>query len=445
MRKKVFGPLRVWHWLTEPPASIERPELRRHTHLLLSILASLSLVWGMAVASILLRIGLGGTKSAGADLSTTSVIMYLCGGVVMISAFLIARRGHAATASRLFVGVALALSFLYIVYTRDIRVLDFPINAIVLCSLLLTPADMGVTYALTLFFYLLLPFLIRSVTLAQMINVLVVTFFIGAVSVASTLFHERNLKQLENQALEMAKDAKRLEETKRMESVARMAAGAAHEFNNTLMSISAYAQAMERSATGVAVDDAKAILEASRQGSRLTDKVLSLSQQQLLKPKAVNVEDMLRSRERDLGSFLRPGTRLILRSSPRPIVLQIDADHFFEALRTLVRKAEGNLGEHGNITIWWKAVDLPRNDDRYLPAGAYCAFTISNSGPRTNVAVDNRIFDPFSETPETGIDVLDIAAALGIVRQIGGQIETRTDPELGTVFVVTVPMWTPAP
>ena len=435
----MFGLSRVWPWLTQPPASIERPELLRQVHLLLSILAALSAVWIVAIASILVRAGLHGIETAGAELSTTSSLMYLCGGAATFFSYLLARRGHPMVASRILVSVALALAFLQILITGDIRVVDYPINAIVLCSLLLTPADMGVTFALTVAFYLLLPSLIHAGTLLQMVNILIVTFFIGAVSFLATLFHRRNLKQLENQAAQMAKDAKRGEETRNMETVARMATGVAHEFNNVLMAISAYAEIMELRAQGNAVDDAKGILEASRRGSQVTEKILSLSQQQFLKPKAVDVAELLHGRERDLVSFFGPGRRLSLRSSAEPIVLLIDPDLFYEALRTLVRKAGENGPVHGTITIGWKLEALPQNDDSYLPAGNYCAITISNSGPEAQEPLKSRIPEPLSGDAEVHTEDISLAAAYGIVRQIGGQIETRIDSGVSTIFVVTVP------
>jgi len=435
----MFGLSGVWPWLTEPPAIIERPELRRQVHLLLSILAALSAVWIVAIASILVRAGLHGIEAAGAELSTTSSLMYLSGGAATFFSYLLARRGHPMVASRILVSVALALSFLQILITGDIRVVDFPINAIVLCSLLLTPADMGVAFALTVAFYLLLPSLIHTGTLLQMVDILIVTFFIGAASFLATLFHRRNLKQLENQAAQMAKDAKRGEETRSMETVARMATGVAHEFNNILMAISAYAEIMERRAQGNAVDDAKGILEASRRGSQVTEKILSLSQQQLLKSKAVDVTELLHSRERDLVSYLEPGTRLVLRRSAEPIVLLIDPELFYEALRTLARKAEQNGREHGAITIGWKLEALPQNGDSYLPAGTYCAITISNSGPSAQGSLENRLPEPLSGEVDMNTEDIALAAAYGIVRQIGGQIEARTDSGIGTIFVITVP------
>ncbi len=435
----MFVPYRVWRWLTEPPASMERPELRRRTHLLLSILASLVVVWVVAVAAIVLRIGFAGANPSGADLSATTSLMYLSGGAVVFFSYLLARWGRYTVASRLLVGVALTLSFLQIAITRDVQTIDFPLNAIVLCSLLLPPADMGATYALTIVGYLSVPYIIPSVTMSDMISILMVAFFIGGVSFAATLIHERDLRQLENQASQMAKDAKRLMETRKMETVARMAAGVAHEFNNILMAITGYAEIMERRAKGIAIDDAKGILAASRQGSRLTEQLLSFSQQQLMKPTVVNIDDLLRNRERHLSESMRPETRLLLRSSPEPIVLHIDGDLFCEALHALVRKAEENIPDHGTITIRSKVVDLPPDSGSYLPPGPYCAITISNSGPRGAGTVENRMLEPLLEDTEIATEDINVAAAYGIVRQVGGQIETRADPELGTVCVVTVP------
>jgi len=435
----MFGPVRLFRWFTEPTNKMADPELRRRSRFFLSMLAVLWVIWILMVLSLPLRITLAHGEGSRHYLSTQLPIVFLAIGVTGSVVSALARRGFYSTAARLFGAAPAVIAFGWIFVTGDLQLIAVPVVAIALCSVLLSSLDTIVAFVVIMVGYLIVPGMIAGVSTWDVSGAMILTTVIGSVSLAATVFRTRDRRQIVAQAVELTQNNERLGDAKKMEAIARLSSGIANEFSRIVAAVDADAQIIERTGGGAALERAKSIRHATERAGRLTDRLLSFSEQQTLQVTSVDIDEVMRTHEHILNSLAREDTTILLRPSPESKILKVDVELFCLAIQTLVRKAQENIHGGGTITIETRIADLPHGDGVSLPAGAYCAVIIRNSGSVDTAGDGTRIFEPFFTTGEFGTGDLDLAAAYGIVRQSGGSVEMRIDPELGATFEVTVP------
>jgi two-component system cell cycle sensor histidine kinase/response regulator CckA len=258
-------------------------------------------------------------------------------------------------------------------------------------------------------------------------------------STAEVLIRKGDLNHIEAQSAELSKNHEQVVDARKMEAVARLSAGVAHEFNNILTAIMGFTDVIDRRPADNRKEYTARIREASVRASQLVEGLLAYSQQQLIDQGMVNLDDWIRNQERRLRAELRPETRLLLRFSSETKIVDIDSGLLQRAMLTVVKTAEENLPEGGTLSVETGCIQLPRSNRLLLPHGEYCTIRIRDNGPRKDPETLSRIFEPFFTTGEFGTGSLDLAAAYGIVRQLGGQVETRSDPDHGNSITVTMP------
>jgi len=436
----MFRPDRLWHWFTEPSEKVKLPEQRRRVRFLLSILAVLWIVWFLIVCSVPVQVLLEGVVQKRRYLLTGFPLVLLAVGLFVLIASLFARKGSYTTAARILVAATIVPAMVELFVTRNMLVIVIPITGVVISSALLPPVDTIVCYAATVLGYLLVPQLLPDIEFSDVTNVIMVATMIGSVSLSQSILRNRDLAQIERQTAELLKNQDRLLEAKKMEAVARLSSGVAHEFNNILMAISGNAQIIEeRIVDGAAVEYTKRIQKSVNRASRLTENLLSFSQQQLLRPVSVDLDDVLKAHELKLKESLGSGVTLAVNRSTDQKNVRLDIELFCRAIQTLVKQSATNIDGHGTITIQTMVCDLSKDNELYLPAGSYCAIDIRESASLKTTPSGNRQFEPFFTTGEFGSGDVDLAAAYGIVRQSGGHVGAETNNELGIAFIVTVP------
>jgi len=437
----VISPARVWHCFFDSRSSLETPELRRRRRLLNFVLVGFWLMWLMILSLIPLQISETVDVVRKHALSTTYPVYLLVMTVFAVTATLSARRGRYTFAARTVVLATSILSFAELVTIQDLRVVDFALIPVVLCGILLSRVDTVVMYAITFVAYLLVPTLIHTAVMTDMVSILVITTVVGAASFAAASSRVRSLKQMADQAETLERNRDLLVDQRKMEAVARISAGMGHEFKDILRSINDHAESIERGPDDSTVEIAKRVLHSSGRADRIADQLLSFSEQLLLNPASVEIGTVVKEHEEKLRSALRPGIALDLRNSPEPKMLRIDTERFCEAIGVLVRKAAESIPEEGTITIQTRTVNLQEGDDNKLQApGMYCKFMIGNGGPGPTHQKGVHMFEPFFTFGEFGTGDMNLAAAYGIIRQSGGSVELGFDPALGSVFAVMVPI-----
>lgn len=231
------------------------------------------------------------------------------------------------------------------------------------------------------------------------------------------------------------------------ESLAILAGGVAHDFNNVLVSVVMGAELLEQRVTDEShADLVRRIQSAGRRATELTQQMLAYTGKGQITVESVNVTALAR----DMLSLLRtavPRTiELDFQSDARTAIVEADATQLRQIVLNLVTNASEAIGDRpGRVLVRVDVVMGGRGDFQLLHAspgmperGAYVLIEVADDGAGMDPALLERIFDPFFTTKFTGRG-LGLAALLGIVRAHRGGVKVITAPRSGTRFQIYLP------
>lgn len=236
-----------------------------------------------------------------------------------------------------------------------------------------------------------------------------------------------------------------LDQSRKLESLGRLAGGVAHDFNNLLTSVLGYADLARRRA-----DDAPFVREAATrieaaasQATALTEQLLGFARKGKRSTVAVDVhrciEQVLGITEHTLGHSISVTRRL---EAEHPII-HGDPDQLSQVLLNLALNARDAMPEGGHIAITTGLTAPDHPGDRLTGAGAgeYLTITVSDSGSGIPPEILPHIFEPFFTTKSRGRGTgLGLATCYGIVRNHGGFITVDSEPGQGARFIVHLPV-----
>ncbi|HEX3556225.1 MAG TPA: ATP-binding protein [Thermoanaerobaculia bacterium] len=246
----------------------------------------------------------------------------------------------------------------------------------------------------------------------------------------------------------------RLRHSQRMEAVGRLAGGIAHSFNNLLAAMAFQCELLtERLDDGderrVHVEE---IQKAGERAAALAHQLLAFGRRQVLQPRVLSLNEVLRDTEPMLRRLVGENIRLETRLDPEAGSIHADLGQFEQVVLNLVVNARDAMPTGGTLTLSTASVEIagaagiagiapgaPPTDFN-LPPGSYVQLTVSDTGTGMSPEVLKQLFEPFFTTKERGKGTgLGLATVDGIVHQSGGHIEVASEPGKGTRFVVLLP------
>jgi two-component system cell cycle sensor histidine kinase/response regulator CckA len=258
----------------------------------------------------------------------------------------------------------------------------------------------------------------------------------GALGYLSTIARDLTKeKQLEAQ----------FRQAQKMEAVGRLAGGVAHDFNNMLSVIFAYAELvqMDLGTDHVSSSSLQEIIRAARRAESLTRQLLAFGRRQILKPRVIDINEIL-------AEFLPMITRLVderiavqVIPSQQPVTIKADPNQLQQVLLNLALNARDAMPEGGELTIeaFRGALENgPTARQLALPTGCHAVITVSDTGHGMDEHTQERIFEPFFTTkgPQAGTG-LGLSTVMGIVRQSGGNVWVYSELGRGTTFKLYFP------
>jgi two-component system cell cycle sensor histidine kinase/response regulator CckA len=235
-------------------------------------------------------------------------------------------------------------------------------------------------------------------------------------------------------------------QAQRLESMAHLAGGVAHDFNNMLMVIFARCELLLRS-----LDSPKHrqlvhdIMTAAKRNRDLTQQLLAAARQQVLEPEVIDVNEIVRSVVGLLARAL--GENIVIRSELHDDLwnAHADASKLTQVLMNLAINARDAMPSGGTLLVETRNVQIDRNYARHhigVRPGDYLSIVVSDTGTGIPKELQDRIFDPFFTTKEAGRGTgLGLAVVRGIVEQTGGHIWMYSEPGLGTTFKIFLPRY----
>ncbi len=240
-------------------------------------------------------------------------------------------------------------------------------------------------------------------------------------------------------------DQKMLQEqliqSEKMSAIGQLVSGVAHELNNPLAGISAFAQLLlaEKRFPPDQRTAAETIYSEARRASRIVQNLLTFARQHKAEkvPTALNqvLDDTLELRGYELRVRGIDVRREYDESLPDTMA---DAHQLQQVFLNLITNAEQAMeqrdGQHHRLTVRTR-----RNTDSIR-------IEVEDTGAGIPPNLIERIFNPFFTTKPTGSGTgLGLSISLGIVREHEGRIWAENPPQTGARFVVEIPITEPRP
>lgn len=234
-------------------------------------------------------------------------------------------------------------------------------------------------------------------------------------------------------------------ESRRLESIGRLAGGIGHDVNNVLNVILGSAGAVQ---LGLAADDPlqdelHAIEDAVRSASRLARQLLAFGRLAVdSTPVCVNVSVALGQMEQMVQRAAGPSVGLRWTLEPNAWCVKIDTSHFEQIALNLVVNARDAMPNGGTIEVSTTNTALPSGvAEAGVAAGRYVVLTVRDTGTGMDAQTRQHIFEPFFTTKAEGKGTgLGLATVFGIVRQAKGGIAVESRLGEGTQFRVFLPV-----
>ncbi|HYR57338.1 MAG TPA: response regulator, partial [Chthoniobacteraceae bacterium] len=234
-----------------------------------------------------------------------------------------------------------------------------------------------------------------------------------------------------------------LRHSQKLEAVGRLAGGVAHDFNNLLTAIIGYATLLrQRLANDPASrEQAELIHQAGEQAAGLTRQLLAFSRKQLLQPRLIDLNAVIRNLQRLLQRIIGEHIEILTETKSATGCVRADPGQIEQVVINLGVNARDAMPRGGRLTI--RTVDTELNGatpDLDLPAGLYVAIEVTDTGDGMDEETRSRIFEPFFTTKGPGKGTgLGLATVYGIVRQSGGGITVESERGLGSTFRIFLP------
>ncbi|HJP85809.1 MAG TPA: PAS domain S-box protein [Gemmatimonadaceae bacterium] len=235
-----------------------------------------------------------------------------------------------------------------------------------------------------------------------------------------------------------------LRQAQRMETVGQLAGGVAHDFNNLLTAINGRTDflAEAKNLDSNQREDVEEIRRAAHRAASLTRQLLAFSRKQVLTPRVVDLNSVVRGMEPMLRRLI--GEDISVQIIPDDSIGHIMADsgQLEQVLLNLSLNSRDAMPDGGVLRIETSSV-RPDNPDivgTRLDPSNLVALSVSDTGEGMDEHTREHIFEPFFTTkPEGKGTGLGLSTVYGIVKQSGATITVDSEPGRGTTFRIYFP------
>ncbi|MGD9200171.1 MAG: response regulator [Chitinispirillia bacterium] len=253
---------------------------------------------------------------------------------------------------------------------------------------------------------------------------------------------ERKNTELEREILQ-----KQLEQSRKMESIGRLAGGIAHDFNNILGTIIGYADLI---LLKFARDNekltkyVKTIMTVSQRAADLTANLLAFARKGKFEVTLIDMHDVINDINVLIHHAIEKHICIKLELKASETIVNGDRAQLQNALLNLIVNARDAMPDGGDLTISTETIkNKMKNPGGPVDIKSDSIFILSVKDTGVGMAEDikTKIFDPFFTTKETGKGTgLGLSSVYGCIKNHGGEIKVESKKGSGSTFIIYLPV-----
>ena len=260
----------------------------------------------------------------------------------------------------------------------------------------------------------------------------------GTAAGAVVVFNDITRRKEGEEALRQTEQ--RLRQAQKMEAIGQLAGGIAHDFNNLLTIILGRVDRVHRRVgEGSPLEaDLELVASTATRAATLTRQLLAFSRNQVLQPRVLDLNEVVRGTASMLRRLIGEHIRLVTVLPADLGAVRADPAQLEQVIMNLAVNARDAMPGGGTLTI--ETANTRGDGSPGVDSAERVRLTVTDTGCGMDASVQAHLFEPFFTTKEPGRGTgLGLATVYGIVEQHAGRIDVDSEVGRGTVFRVYLP------
>ncbi|MGC8743614.1 MAG: PAS domain S-box protein [Verrucomicrobiia bacterium] len=257
---------------------------------------------------------------------------------------------------------------------------------------------------------------------------------------------QQDITEIKKAEAERQKIENQLRQSQKMEAIGKLAGGIAHDFNNILTVINGCVEmlSLDKSIDTESQSLVQDIAKSARRASDLTKQLLMFSRQQVMEPKPLDINQVIRELTKMLKRLIGEHISVVLDLQEGLPLISADRSMIETALTNLSVNARDAMPNGGAITIstTLKQIEtefISKNPEAYK--GKFIVVSFADTGMGMGKEIIEKIFEPFFTTKEIGKGTgLGLSVVYSVIKQHGGWVDVESEPGKGAVFKLYFPI-----
>ncbi len=238
-------------------------------------------------------------------------------------------------------------------------------------------------------------------------------------------------------------------QSQKMQAVGQLAGGIAHDFNNVLTAIIGFSDLLltNHRPSDPSFQDIMNIKQNANRAAGLVRQLLAFSRRQTLRPKVINLPDILSDLSVLLDRLISERISLHVDHGRDLWPIKADLNQLEQVIVNLAVNARDAMPDGGVLTIRTANVaeaESMRFRGQGFRPGDYVLIEVADTGTGMPPDVQDKIFEPFYSTKDVGKGTgLGLSTVYGIIKQTGGFIYVDSTLGEGSTFRILMPRHIP--